>query len=68
MKILKTNDINYILGVIVSMYAAYILHYNINLNIPTPFAIPILLLIIYLSNYNITLGLIVSVAMIVSVF
>ena len=66
MKILKTNDINYILGVIVSFYAAYVMHYNINLNIPKPFAIPGLALIIFLSNYNITLGLIVSVALIVS--
>ena len=68
MQIIKTNDINYVLGLIVSIYAGYILHNNINLHIPVVLSIPMLVVIVYVSNYNITLGLILSVAMFVTVF
>ena len=68
MKIIKTNDINYVLGLIVSIYAGYILHNNINFHIPVVLSIPMLVVIVYVSNYNITLGLILSVAMFVTVF
>ena len=34
MKFINTNDINYILGIIVAFYAAYILHYNIKFKVP----------------------------------
>ena len=68
MQIIKTNDINYVLGLIVSIYAGYMLHNNIHLNVPVVLSIPMLVVIVYVSNYNITLGLILSVAMFVTVF
>jgi hypothetical protein len=67
MKIVQTNDINYILGIIIAFYAAYILHYNIKFKVPIIIFIPLLILILYIAPKNITLGIILSVALIVSI-
>lgn len=67
MDILRNNDSNYILGILVAFYSTYMLHNNLSINIHPIISLLILSGIAYIAKINIVLATILSISYLVTV-